>query len=59
MNNKFKQYPNDLEYDFNTDNYIPHLANAVNNHSLSLCYKISRQRIAEVLLTPFEKMPDF
>lgn len=47
-----------LEDDFNTDTFIKHLTEVANNNSLSLYFKISRQQLAIVLATMFNKLSD-
>jgi serine/threonine protein kinase len=47
-----------LEDDFNTDTFIKHLTEVANNNSLSLYFKISRQQIAIVLATMFNKLSE-
>lgn len=45
-----------LEDDFCADIYIKHLTEVANNNSLSLYFKVSRQQVAVVLGTIFEKL---
>lgn len=47
-----------LEDDFNTDSYKKHLTEVANNHSLSLYFQVSRQRVAIVLATMFNKLSE-
>lgn len=47
-----------LEDDFNTDTFIKHLTEVANNNSLSLCFNISRQQLAIVLGTMFNKLSE-
>ena len=44
------------EDNFSAGNYINHLTEVANDNSLSLYFKVSRQRVAEVLKTMFEKL---
>jgi serine/threonine protein kinase/DNA-directed RNA polymerase subunit RPC12/RpoP len=47
-----------LEDDFNTNTFIKHLTEVANNGSLSLYFKVSRQQVAVVLATMFNKLSE-
>jgi len=47
-----------LEDDFNTNTFIKHLTEVANNNSLSLYFKVSRQQVAVILATMFNKLSE-